>query len=88
MIDQNKNRISLFITALVQVMFVAMNVVFISKGFVIPMLLTGFMISWLWCSNVKKIAIATIYDKISYATGAMCGTLLGYYFSQYIKTLL
>lgn len=83
-----KEKSKLFTTAFLQVCCVAMNVVFIANGVWIPMLLTGFTISWLWCSNVKKIAIATVADKITYATGAMCGTGVGYLLSNLLKTCL
>lgn len=73
-----KNQLQLFVTALLQVTFVSMNVVFISKALIIPMLLTGFLISLIWTLNVKKVAFGTWRDRIIYATGAMCGTYLGF----------
>lgn len=76
--------IKLFLTAMLQVTFVAMNVLFISKGMWIPMLITGFMISLIWTLNVKKIAFGGWMDRFVYATGAMCGTGIGYFLSSYI----
>ena len=75
----------LFLTAFTQVTFVAMNITFISKGMIIPMLLTGFMISLVWTLNVKKVAFGTWIDRIVYATGAGLGTLLGYYISHWMS---
>lgn len=55
-----------------------MNVTFISKGMIIPMLLTGFLISWIWTFNIKRIAISSLSQSTVYAFGAMVGTGLGY----------
>lgn len=78
----------IFLTALTQVSLVAMNVVFISKGMIIPMLITGFLISLLWTFNIKKIVSGNIYESLIYATGAMCGTGLGYYLANLLKEIL
>lgn len=78
----------LFLTAILQVLFVSMNVVFISKGMVLPMLLSGFMISFIWTLNVKRVAFGGWTDRFIYATGAMIGTGLGYYLSNFIVKLL
>lgn len=79
-----KDKYPLFLTALCQVTFVAMNVTFIAKGLMILMLLTGFMISLIWTLNVKKVAFGGWPDRIVYATGAMAGTWLGYVISHII----
>lgn len=79
-----KTKGGLFLTALLQVTLVAMNIVFISGHFIIPMLVTGFLISLVWTLNVKKVAFGTWVDNITYAMGAMAGTGLGYVFSNYI----
>lgn len=78
----------LFSTACLQVTFVAMNVVFITAHLIIPMLLTGFMISLIWTLNIKKVAFGGWGDRFVYAFGAMTGTGIGYLLSNYIKTLL
>lgn len=83
-----KSRIILFLTALLQVTFVAMNTVFISNQKVAPMLATGFMISLIWTLNVKKVAFGDWTDRFIYATGAMCGTGLGYLIANLITTLV
>ncbi len=83
-----KSKWALFFTAMVQVTFVAMNVTFIAHGEIIPMLLTGFMISLIWTFNVKRIALGGWLDRLTYANGAMLGTGLGYIISQWINKLL
>ena len=83
-----KSKWALFLTAMIQVTFVAMNVTFIAHGEIIPMLLTGFMISLIWTFNVKRIALGGWLDRLTYANGAMLGTGLGYIISQWINKLL
>lgn len=78
----------LFLTGMLQVTFVAMNVTFIAHNRIIPMLITGFMISLIWTINVKRIAIGGWLDRLTYANGAMFGTALGYFISQYINKIL
>lgn len=83
-----KEKIKLFSTALLQVSCVSMGTVFISKGMIIPMLITGFLISFIWTLNVKKAAFGDYLDRITYATGAMFGTGAGYYLSKLTIKLL
>ena len=83
-----RGKYQLFLTAVFQVTFVAMNVTFIAKGLIIPMLLTGFMISLIWTLNVKKVAFGGWSDRITYATGAMVGTGFGYYISHLITKVI
>jgi hypothetical protein len=78
----------LFLTAMMQVTFVAMNVTFIAHGEIIPMLLTGFMISLIWTLNVKRVALGNWLDRITYANGAMFGTGLGYIISHWINRII
>lgn len=84
----SKQKWVLFVTAMVQVMFVSMNVTFIAHGKIIPMLLTGFMISLIWTINVKRVALGNWLDRVTYANGAMFGTGIGYFISKYLSTIL
>jgi hypothetical protein len=77
-----KSNIMLFTTAAMQVALVSMNVLFITKGAIIPMLITGFLISLVWTLNVKKIAFGMWRERIIYASGAMFGTGVGYWISN------
>lgn len=88
MIKFLKEKWALFTTALLQVTFVSMNVVFISGQHIIPMLVTGFLISLIWTLNVKRIAFGTWVDNITYAIGAMTGTGLGFLISKEIIKML
>ena len=79
-----KTRIYLFLTALLQVMLVSLNIVFITYHQLLAMTITGFAISIIWTFNVKKVAFGSLTDRIIYASGAAAGTLIGYYISNSI----
>lgn len=83
-----KEKWVLFLTALLQVSFVAMSAVFISARQFVPSVIVGFLISFIWTLNVKKAAFGTIADRFVYATGAMIGTAIGYLISDYITKIL
>jgi hypothetical protein len=82
-----KDNISLFVTAFTQVALISMNVVFISMGSILPMLVTGFGISFLWTLNVKRVAFGGWRHRIIYSTGAMVGTIFGYWLSNFMLKL-
>lgn len=73
--------LSLFITAFFQIMFVAMNTIFIANTNLIGVIISSFIISMIWTLNVKKAVFGTLYDRISYALGATFGSVLGMYIS-------
>lgn len=60
-----------------QVVFIAMNTVFIAQSALLSNLLTAFMISWIWSANVKRIAIGDGLDRLFYAGGAALGSVAG-----------
>ena len=70
-------RFGLLATAFVQVVFVAMNTVFIAHYKLLPNLLTGFLISYVWSWNVKRVAFGDHGDRLAYATGAALGSVTG-----------
>jgi hypothetical protein len=71
----------LFITAFLQVFFVAGNTVFIAQANYVGVAIFGFAISYLWTLNVKKVTAGTISERILYASGAMFGGLVGMFCS-------
>lgn len=83
-----KKKYALFLTALIQVTFVAMQPLLIVNHKVLAMLITGFLISLVWTLNVKKVAFGGWGDRFTYAIGAMTGTGLGYIISNYIIKIL
>ncbi len=78
-----KDNIKLFITGFIQVFLTAMNVVFITSKSVVPLIITGFLISFVWTINVKRIAFGTHTNRIIYALGAAIGTYIGYLAANY-----
>jgi hypothetical protein len=75
--DLHNTKFKLFLTGFFQVIFVAMNTVFIAHYFLWANAITAFMISLIWTFNVKKIAFGGVADQWVYATGAMIGSVLG-----------
>lgn len=60
-----------------QVVFVAMNTVFIAEYQLLSNLVTAFLISWVWSANVRRVAFGDRLDRIFYAGGAAAGSLVG-----------
>jgi len=74
----------LFFTGSIQVFFVAVNTFFISKHFYPAIGVCGFMISFIWSFNIKKIAFGTMTDRLWYSAGAGVGSVVGTVVSVYI----
>lgn len=72
-----KSQFKLFVTAFLQVFFVAVNTVFISRQMFFGVFLAGFVISFLWTLNVARTACASWIDRVVYALGAACGSVSG-----------
>lgn len=73
-----------FLTSYLQIFFVAVNTVFLAKGFVVGIFMASFTISFLWCYNVSKISVSTRKSKIIYSLGAGLGAVSGYLFTTVI----
>lgn len=87
-LKQVKSSLQLFATGLLQVFFVAINTVFLSKSLYLGVGLAAFMISMVWSYNVKKVVFGTTANRVAYATGASAGSLLGLFISEYLLTLI
>ena len=74
----------LFTTGFLQVFFVVINTYFISKGYLLGIIICGFVISFIWSHNVKKIAFGSEYDRFIYSLGAMSGSLIAYFLGKII----
>lgn len=79
-----RDSLKLFVTGFIQVILVAINTYQISHGKYSGVFVVGFLISFVWSFNVKKIAFGTMRDRILYASGAAVGSILGLMLSQYI----
>lgn len=75
------NYYQLFVIANFQSMLISMNIVYISEHKIVPMLVTGFLLSLLWTLTIKKLAFGDWVDRFVYATGATVGTAAGYLIS-------
>ena len=76
-----KTWMKLFMTGVVQVYFVAINTVFLSKELYVGVFFAAFMISMVWSYNIKKIVFGTMTDRVLYSLGATVGSLLGLFTS-------
>ena len=79
--------IKLFLTAFSQVACVACNTYFIANLFWIGIIGASFLISFLWCINVKKISISTMKQRLIYSFGAMFGGISGVIISKIITQI-
>ena len=58
-------------------MLVTVNTVLIARGVYPGVLVVGFLISFIWSFNVKRVAFGTVWDRVVYSCGAASGGLLG-----------
>lgn len=76
--------LKLFLTGFMQVFLVVLNTYFIANGYFIGLVVCGFLISYIWSHNVKKVAFGTEKERIIYAFGAMSGSIAGYILGKII----
>jgi hypothetical protein len=81
-------RFFLFSTGFIQVYFVAVNTYFIANEMYLGVLIAAFMISLIWSFNVKKVAFGSTTDRVVYALGATCGSLVGLWSSSLIASVI
>ena len=75
--EKQSARLKLALTGFVQVVFVAMNTVFIARYALAANFLTAFAISFVWTHNVKKVAFGDEGDRWAYSGGAAVGSVVG-----------
>lgn len=73
----NLNRLSLFFAGSIYVFLIAINTVFITKNMLWGIFLSGFVISFFWTLNVRKVVCSSFIDQIYYGLGGATGCLLG-----------
>lgn len=56
---------------------VAVQTVFLANSIYLGVIIVGFGISYVWTWNVSKVAFGSNNDKLIYAFGAACGSILG-----------
>lgn len=78
----------LFLMSFLQVFLVACNTWQISKGHTIGAGIVGYMITFVWCFNVRSVSVSDLKEKIVYSFGAGVGTICGMTFSKYIYEII
>lgn len=67
----------IFLQSFFQVGLVAVSTILITKGYIVGIFIVSFLISLLWAFNVSRVAMSTLNQKVTYAFGAGCGSVLG-----------
>jgi hypothetical protein len=66
----------------IQVLLVCINTYQIAHEKWLGVFLIGFLISFSWSFNVKKIAFGSMQDRIFYALGAAVGSISGLFIAK------
>jgi hypothetical protein len=77
--------IKTFVTSYLQVMFVALNTIFLMQKDFIMVFVISCIISILWAFNVAKVSVSTLKLKLIYSFGAGCGAVTGLYLTTILK---
>lgn len=77
----------LFLGAFTQVTLVACNTWQISREYSVGAGFVGFLISWVWVSNIRKIVISGERERFFYALGAGSGTVFGMNLARILYSL-
>lgn len=72
-----RSLVDLFLSGALQVYFIALNTYLIANAFFIGVFVAGFMISFIWTYNVKRIAAGLMVERVVYSLGAAVGGVLG-----------
>lgn len=83
-----KNNIRLFINGFLYVFLLSGNTYCIAKLWWIGIAVFGFLISFLWTVNVKRVAASSITSRVAYAGGAMFGGLAGVALMHLVKSFI
>lgn len=70
-------RLSLTMTGFVQVVCISANTVAIAAGHLWAVAVLGFLISYIWSHNVRKVAFGDELDRVAYSAGACAGSIIG-----------
>ena len=78
----------LFFQSFFQVGLVAVSTILITKGYIVGIFTVSFLISLLWAFNVSRVAISTLNQKLTYAFGAGCGSVVGVLILKFFKEFI
>lgn len=73
-----------FTTGMIQVCLVVTNTWQIANEKFIGAIIVGFLISLVWTFNVRAAAFGTLWQRVSYCSGAAAGTAIGLITTQLI----
>lgn len=76
-IDPWRGLMGLVLTGFSQVFFITVNTYMIAHEIYVGVAVCGFLISWIWSYNVKRVAFGSRWDRILYSAGATIGGLTG-----------
>ena len=82
---QINNRIKLFLMAFAQVFMVVANTYFIANNGVGGIIIAGFFINYIWTHNVRKVAFGNEWDRLIYTSGAVLGSISGYFTAKVVN---
>ena len=71
-----------FIQPWLQVTLVCLNTWQIANGKILGAIIVSFMLSFVWCFNIQRIAFSNLNDKIIYSLSACSGTATGLLLSR------
>jgi hypothetical protein len=80
--------VSIFFSSLLQIFFVSVNTILISKELIIQAGICGFLLSLVWTFNIRRIGLASWGERISYCLGAGLGTSGGILFIKTIRDFI
>lgn len=83
-----KHLVSIFFSSLLQIFFVSVNTILISKEMIIQAGVCGFLLSLVWTFNIRRIGLASWGERISYCLGAGIGTSGGILFIKGIREFI
>lgn len=75
--SKSKIYLKLFLTGFLQLCIVTVNTYLVIHLFYIAIFFTGFLISFIWSYNVKRIAFGDLGCRIAYALGSALGGTIG-----------
>jgi hypothetical protein len=87
-IKKKQHLVSIFFSSLLQIFFVSVNTILISREMIIQAGVCGFLLSLVWTFNIRRITIASWEERISYCLGAGIGTSSGILFIKVIGRVI
>ena len=78
----------LFKTGFLYVFLLSANTLAIARLFWVGIAVFGFLISYLWTVNVRRVTVSTRANRLAYAMGAMLGGVAGVFIVNFFKNII